>query len=374
MMTAASFGPIIVINVSPYRCDAFLIEGHGIRTINLPNLHLRDIEENVKRLKSARSSPKVSRVLEWLWDVAAGPILDKLGFQETPSGDKWPHVWWIPTSMMSYLPLHAAGYHYANSSRTVLDRVVSSYSPSIKALLYARRYTARTNPSTTFDQALLISMPETRQLPPLPFAKAEVKMLSQLLSSLPGLKLKELTNPSKEEVLGDLNVSKIFHFAGHGRSDHVDPSKSCLLLDDWQENLLTVEDLMGLKLSLNSPYLCYLSGCETGLTQVDKLLDEGIHLMSACQLAGFRHVIGSLWGIGDAASVDIAEGVYQTMISSGGMSNEAISQGLHKATRSLRDSFSRIGGVRRAMFEESEMEETGIGDPMIWAPYIHVGI
>jgi hypothetical protein len=36
--------------------------------------------------------------------------------------------------------------------------------------------------------------------------------------------------------------------------------------------------------------------------------------MSACQLAGFRHVIGSLWEVSDKHCVDVAKDVYNAMI------------------------------------------------------------
>jgi len=39
--------------------------------------------------------------------------------------------------------------------------------------------------------------------------------------------------------------------------------------------------------------------CGTGEVKNDSLIDEGLHLISACQLAGFRHVIGTLWVVRD---------------------------------------------------------------------------
>jgi CHAT domain-containing protein len=40
------------------------------------------------------------------------------------------------------------------------------------------------------------------------------------------------------------------------------------------------------------------------------LLDESIHLASAFQLAGFPHVIATLWQTGDSAAVQVAEDFY----------------------------------------------------------------
>ncbi|RYP49514.1 hypothetical protein DL768_004780 [Monosporascus sp. mg162] len=147
LKAAASLGPVVLINVSKYRCDAFLVERQAIRSMRLPDLHQSDIEKNVQLTRSTRSAhalsssatSQMSRMLEWLWDVAVGPILDELGFRESPADNNWPCIWWIPTGSLSSLPLHAAGRHFPPSIETALDRVVSSYSPSIKALLHARQ-------------------------------------------------------------------------------------------------------------------------------------------------------------------------------------------------------------------------------------------
>jgi CHAT domain-containing protein len=147
---------------------------------------------------------------------------------------------------------------------------------------------------------------------------------------------------------------------------------------DWQTNPLTVKDLVSLKLHQNPPLLAYLSACSTGLNLTTDLIDEGIHLMSACQLAGFRHVIGSLWEVSDKHCVGVAKDVYNAMIKAG-MSEASVSQGLHNAIRNLRDG-SQGGNctTREArdarLIEVEESQESRIGDPIVWAAYIHIGI
>ncbi len=47
------------------------------------------------------------------------------------------------------LPVHAAGYHRTHHGATVLDRVVSSYSPTVRALSYARGRTRTTPPKAS---------------------------------------------------------------------------------------------------------------------------------------------------------------------------------------------------------------------------------
>jgi hypothetical protein len=41
LKTAADCGPIIIINVSDYRCDALIIEKSQLRTLGLPRLYKR---------------------------------------------------------------------------------------------------------------------------------------------------------------------------------------------------------------------------------------------------------------------------------------------------------------------------------------------
>jgi CHAT domain-containing protein len=153
---------------------------------------------------------------------------------------------------------------------------------------------------------------------------------------------------------------------------------SNLLLVDWQTNPLTVKDLVALKLHQNPPLLAYLSACSTGDNREIKLHDEGIHLMSACQLAGFRHVIGSLWEVSDKHCVGAAKDVYGTMVKAG-MSGESVSQGLHNAVMSLRGGPRGVAYMTRVsrdarLVETDESPENDIGDPFIWAAYIHMGI
>ncbi|KAL4963724.1 uncharacterized protein BDV14DRAFT_201694 [Aspergillus stella-maris] len=87
MRLAAHSGPIVVINVSQYRCDAILITKNAIRSLPLPNLKSKEIEEKAK--EHDLGSP---RVLEWLWDSIMDPILKALEFTTLPPDNNWPHV------------------------------------------------------------------------------------------------------------------------------------------------------------------------------------------------------------------------------------------------------------------------------------------
>ena len=139
-----------------------------------------------------------------------------------------------------------------------------------------------------------------------------------------------------DDVLEKMRTCGIFHFAGHGKSDSLNPSMSFLLLDDWNVNPLTVEDLRNLRLQDSPPFLGYLSACSTSANIVDNLSDESIHLVGAFQLAGFRHVVGTFWEVSDSTCVDVAKMFYD-MIRKENMTDDSVSRGLHHAVRALRD-------------------------------------
>ena len=338
LKNAAKYGPIIVINVDDFRCDAILIEEHQIAVLSLPELNLDDLKEHVRALQASRNtfSSQIELTLEWLWNAAAGPCLDALGYKSPITDGNWPRVWWIPTGPLIHLPLHAAGKHRKVSTDTVIDRVVSSYTSSVKALLHGRRRKHRKTEGSSLLNALLVVMPDTPSQSDLQFAVDETAMLESLCPSLHMNPIWPLQR-TREEILKHIRSSTIFHFAGHGLSNPLEPSESCLLLKDWQTDPFTMSDLRGLRLQDSAPpFLAYLSACSTGANEAEDLDDEGINLISACQLAGFRHVIGTLWEVSDRHCVQIARTVYETLRDEG-LTDAAVARGLHRATKALRD-------------------------------------
>jgi tetratricopeptide (TPR) repeat protein len=380
LMAAADPDPIIVVNVSSLRCDAFLIEHNRIRALELPGLTIGEIAKQARSLRLSRldGSFQITPMLEWLWDAIGRPTLESLGFVSPISDDNWPRVWWIPTGPLNHLPLHAAGQHADGSTETVLDRVMSSYTSSIKALIYGRGHRVRNSEGpASSDHALLVAMPETPDLPPdrrLKFAGEEVKMLEDLCKSL---QLKPIQPGRwKEDVLRHLRSCKIFHFAGHGQTDPADPSQSYLLLNDWKDNPLTVGDLRDCRLQESQPFLGYLSACSTGANEAHRLADEGIHLISAFQLAGFRHVVGTLWEVSDKHCVSLARVLYETMRDEG-MTDMAVCRGLHRGVRALRDGLvEKESGTRNATLLGFGSQKKGLDrlTSTFWVPYIHFSV
>ncbi|KAF5707437.1 hypothetical protein FMUND_11108 [Fusarium mundagurra] len=376
-------GPIVVINVSRLRCDALLVSDSQVRALALPSITLEELELKIKPWTLA-----TSQTLEWLWDTIMSPILDTLGFTGSPLMQKWPHIWWIPTGPLVQLPLHAAGYHRLHSSEAVLDRVISSYGSSIRNIIRGRRDSPQ---SSTSDQALLVAMKDTPGHDTLSFANEEVQLIDGVIRSM---KLKSLIpNRTKKDIMRHLPDCKIFHFAGHGMAHTEDPSKSCLLLEDWENDSLKVSDLLDMNIRQKEPFLAYLSACGTGQIKDETSFDENINLISAFQIAGFRHVIGTLWNVQDDLSVEVAKITYLELLESG-ISDESIYRGLHRATCELRrrwiEQYERTKSGRTKEFNG----KGAATDPLLrtnrdasligstennlgsadWAPYVHYGV
>jgi tetratricopeptide (TPR) repeat protein len=364
----ATSGPVVMVNPSPYRCDVLILTSDPARPIHvipLPGLTRSFLTESINHLRAARDtatdkdSPRedrssaqaqIHRVLQWLWDQVAGPVLEDLGFTgRLESEAEWPRMWWCPIGEIALLPLHAAGYHRAEGDdRTVLDRVISSYTSTIRSLAYARQKAPRSFASR--EAALIVAMPDTPGAPSLPGTEAEANLLAGLLPQSLVLTGPQATHGT---VLEALPRHRIVHLACHGLTDLGDPSASRLLLHDHASRPLTVTIVSQLRLT--DADLAYLSACRT--TQTSQLLaDEAVHITAAFQLAGFRNVIGTVWPILDAAAVEITKGVYAILTENGTARPDTrfAAYALHMSVRGLRDGYR--------------------ASPTLWAAHVHAGI
>lgn len=365
---AAASRPIVVINVSQFRSDAIIIKSEGISLLALSDLSMRDIKALSRSILSIGSLN--SQALGQLWDKVAEPVLGALGFTALPEGDDWPQICWIPTGPLVNLPLHAAGHHDLAQDKTVLDRAISSYSVSITALVQLHAYRQRPEADRKPEHAVLIGMTELAKAP------EEVQEVSRICQSLKV----NMPEPRSKDVMKALKDCDVFHFAGHGSSSPQDPLKSALILEN--PDLLTVSNLFDMNLHRRRPFLAFLSACSTGQIKHDRYTDEGLHLIAACQVAGFQHVIGTLWEVSDELCVEAARITYSWMQREG-MSHRSVKEGLHRACRKLRDVWvdsdeERRARNRRARATRPKGDLRNIEDveepPMLWVPYVHYGI
>jgi CHAT domain-containing protein len=141
---------------------------------------------------------------------------------------------------------------------------------------------------------VVAAMSHTPDASDLPGADAEAALLQQRFPD----RVTTLVGPeaTHDAVLAALPAARWAHFACHGFSDLTNPSASHLLLTDHRQRPLTVVDVA--RLRLDDADLAFLSACSTARPG-GRLADEAIHLASAFQLAGYRHMVGTLWPIGD---------------------------------------------------------------------------
>lgn len=193
------------------------------------------------------------------------------------------------------------------------------------------------------ERLIAIAMPTTPDAADLPGAQREAAYLGQ---RFPG-HVTTLTGPqaTRSAVLAALRTACWAHFACHGSASLADPSRGQLLLHDHQSRPLTVLDIT--RLRLTSAHLAFLSACSTARPS-GRLTNEAIHLASTFQLAGYRHVIATLWPISDRYAASLAEGIY-TALTTGHSPAHAV----HRAVRDLRDYRPRFLSL--------------------WASYLHTG-
>ncbi|WP_051793598.1 CHAT domain-containing protein [Kibdelosporangium aridum] len=341
LLAAATDGPVVLFSISDFRSDALVLTPGGVEVVRLPGVTPEEIRRRATEFQADANS--VTETLEWLWDNVTGPVLEHVGLHG-PAGDRWPRLWWCPTGPLSFLPLHAAGYHQPSSEgppKTVMDRVVSSYTPTVRALLHARR-----RPGFSADvNALVVTMPNTAATPDLPGVAHEAGILADNLPRRPTV-LRE-ADAVRDRVLAELPRHNWAHFACHGFSDPGDPSASHLLLDDHATKPLTILDIS--RLHLENADLACLSACSTAQVGTT-LTDETIHLAAAFNLAGYRHVIATLWPVRDRPAARFTQTVYGTVTAEGA---ESTAYAVHAATLEARKRYPQ--------------------HPHVWAAHIHTG-
>jgi hypothetical protein len=358
---AAREGPVVMPTVGERGSTALVLTPAEVRVVPLPDLTTAAVLEMVRtffaairaaqadeRSTARRAEESILGVLNCLWTLLAAPVLDDLGHRGRPPADaSLERVWWVPSGALSFLPIHAAGDHRRRGhpeAPTVMDRVVSSYSPTVRTLLEMRLRRER----AATPSGLVVALSQTPGEHDLPGVRREVERISTRLRDavvLPGRKA------THGRIVGELERAAWVHFACHGVSYPGNPSHSRLLVYDHQDHPLTVLDIS--RLHLTGAEFAFLSACTTA-QPTSALTDEAIHLTSAFQLAGFRHVIGTLWSVNDAIAVRMADQVYGQLTHGSHLDPAQSARALHLAVDQIRS---------RAPDR-----------PSAWAAYIHAGI
>ena len=361
LQNLACDGSIAVVNVTPWYSHAILIRHDSIANIELP---IRDhdgkechegFEVALKQVTHdlPAATNVLGQVMQWLWDGIAKPILDALGFKKTTDGSTLPRMWWLTTGWLNVLPIHTAANFSdtpgANIVDSVMDRVVSSYVPNLRALKFARgRHTTLWN-NEQAEKMLLVQMLETPGYDTLPNSRKEIAEVARIVGG--SFSCIQRENPTRKIVMADMEQVSLMHFVCHGVADADDPTKSRLLLAD---HVISPFDVRAChKANLDKCQLAYLSACETAMTRNPALKDEGIHIADAVLMAGVPNVIATWWRVVDEESVSMAVGFYENLVDDDGLFSTARSaRAVHAAAKILRDKGT---------------------NPFIWGAYVHFG-
>ncbi|KAG8741173.1 hypothetical protein FRC10_003218 [Ceratobasidium sp. 414] len=353
---------VVVINVHEARCDALALRSglSGGVHIPLPSLSRSQCVDMRNQLLTAlRGSDIRARqsrrpvfdgpeaenmfesVLAALWVDVVRPILDALGYLIRPTeASGLPCVAWCTTGPLAFLPLHAAGF-YNQPCERVFDYIVSSYTPTLSALLKPLP------PSTEFHGILAVGQAAQAAHTPLPGTITELDNIQEQAARLPFTRLAE-ENATPVAVLAAMKKHSWVHLACHASQDVLDPSTSAFQLCGGQLNLATIT-----REPLPNAELAFLSACETA-TGSGRVPDEAAHLAAGMLMSGYRTVIATMWSIRDADAPIVSEYFYSQLLENGVPHSGKAARALHDAVGHLR---TRIG--------EKEF--------LRWVPYIHIG-
>jgi len=370
MITLARDGPVIIINSSEIvrRSDAIIITKAGLESIRLPLLHYGDIQNHMQLQREALAgwtlrnmaakNKTMSTVLVWLWNCAVKPVLDHLRIKEADPRRR-PRVHWIGVGILSAAPFHAAGDHSEGSTDNTISRVITSYIPTLRALSFAHEEPSSKQFQNLINnkRMLLVSVPEAPGAVPLPAVDTEIAAIADVTK--PYATVVQLGAPDPNLVMQELPLAHIVHFACHAVSDVRDLNSSHLLLMQDPEKpsppaagKLTVQQISAYRAP--SAELAYLSACSAAENQAVTLSDESIHIASAFQLVGFRHVVGTLWKARDSCCREVAADFYSTLLAMGeGDTGLRASEALDQAVMKLR--------------------RQNPGRVLSWAPFVHIG-
>jgi len=259
-----------------------------------------------------------------------------------------PHITWCLTGPLTFLPIHAAGCYDAKNAPKIFDYVVSSYTPTLTALLTAKHHPPKSGQTV---QLLTISQPATPHQTPLPGTVAEVDTIETLQSTTDRLHITRLDDreATTTAVLHHMKECNWIHLACHGVQDTASPIESAFSLIDKP---LTLREIM--KQSFSHAELAFLSACQTA-TGHSKLPEEAIHLAAGMLMAGYGSVMATMWSIRDNDAPIIAEKFYEYLIEEAGGDSTKAAYALHDAVVHLRN----LRGEK---------------DFARWVPFIHLGI
>jgi hypothetical protein len=336
LRSAASSGPVIIINHSLWRSDILvLLHNKPPSLITTPDdFFKRAGALKDKLLDSRPKKPEhdwrhyndvLASVLAELYILVGQPVIDRLRQLQVPEQSR---IWWCPTSVFCSLPLHAMGPIPSDDGepRYFLDLYICSYTPTLSALIQSRR---RDSNLRSWDRPsiLLVAQPD----PSLPTVGGEIQAVQALDIEVKSL-ISEAATPAT--VIDGFHHHRFVHFACHGSLEAGKPFEAGFELHgDARLKLIEI-----VRAHLPTAEFAFLSACHTAEVTEGSVIDEGLHLAAAVQYCGFRSVVGTMWAMADTDGRDLAKYFYKALFSgSRGMSyHEESAKALRSAVKKLR--------------------------------------
>ncbi|KAG9082068.1 hypothetical protein FRC06_005258 [Ceratobasidium sp. 370] len=358
IVAAAHTGAVVVVNLHNTACDSLIIQPGSTDVAHLALPRFTDAKAitartdvSVPRQRQDHIDRKIvyqsqiegtyEDMLHMLWVDIAEPVLNFLGYKDKPADGGLPNITWCTTGSLSFLPLHAAG-DYGMKPCTLYDCAVSSFTPTVSALLKPRA-----NPAA-FCGMVTVGQASTPELPALPGTIAELDRISTQAGNIKLTRL-DGDQATTTAVLNALDTHSWVHFACHASQNASKPTASAFHLYDGPLDLGTIAHKR-----LEHADLAFLSACQTA-TGDKGLPEEALHLAAGIIMAGYKRVIATMWSIDDSDAPLIAENFYGYMLDEQIPNENKAARALHHAVGCLR-------------------KKIGVKEFGRWAPYIHIGL
>jgi CHAT domain-containing protein len=361
---ATTAGLVVIINASKYGVDALIFNAtHQIEHVPLPNVDveiLAQLAEDILLRRPINASVTqrqgyntrfLQPALRTVWNDIMIPIFNKIQVHSNVNlGTPKRRVWWYPTGVLTFIPLHAAGPGGGDPDVSCL--VISSYVTTLSSLFQAQKDSKKGAEGRL--KLLAVSQSDTPGHESLPLSMEEVDKVMQVVSSA-GWPAEDIvclngSDATVDHVSRALDSSSWVHFACHGIQHPISGMSSAFALHNDHLELSQIASKR-----LTNGQFAFLSACHTA-AGLQGLPGEAMHLAGALQFAGFPSVIATMWGIGDKQAPLVAEHCYQYLFRNGlqGCDPSDAAAALNRAVLRLRE------------------------DPNVtvdrWAPFIHFGI
>ena len=356
LRSAASRGPVIIINHCRWRSDILIIF-HNSLPCSIPTANdfftraknLSDEPAQARKpehgLDSCKYQDALCSVLKGLYELVGEPVIKRLRVLGVPEQSR---IWWCPTSVFCSLPLHAMGPIPSNDSseKYFSDLYIPSYTPSLSALIESRKAGPRMLDKSSL---LLVARPDDS----LPGVKGEIKVIRALKSrvTVTSLVSDEATPTS---VVEGLRESRFAHIACHGKLEAGKPFEASFKLHGGPEARLTLLDIVQSRLP--DAEFAFLSCCHTAEITEESIADEGLHLTAAMQYCGFRSVVGTMWEMADTDGRDLAKSFYESLF----CEQDAGVPHYERSAHALRDATQKLRRKRGITLER-------------WVNFVHYG-